>query len=63
MAKKPAPMTMSETITKLEALFDKLNKHYFEGKLHSMTLNLLMTRATEFARSYQLAIWDSAKTA
>lgn len=33
MAKKPVPMTMSETITKLEALFDKLNKHYFEGKL------------------------------
>ena len=30
---KPEPMKMSETITALETIFDKLNAIYFEGKL------------------------------
>lgn len=40
---KTAPMKMSETITALEALFDKLNAIYFEGALPKAVITVQST--------------------
>ena len=55
---KPEPMKMSETITALETIFDKLNAIYFEGKLPRPVITV-QTTPKAYGHCSTKKIWKS----
>lgn len=55
---KPEPMKMSETITALETIFDKLNAVYFEGKLPRPVITV-QTTPKAYGHCSTKKIWKS----